>query len=76
MDIQKSIKTMVDLIWFVLTEKAFFTFPNQRRYKLWSCKNVCDALFYVLDKIYVYIQYFELSYTKSVEIPVKIAPLL
>ena len=31
--------------------KAFFTSSDQRRYILWSCQNVCDALSYLLDNI-------------------------
>ena len=37
---------MVHFIWFVMTEKLFFTFSDQSRYTLWSCQNVCDALPY------------------------------
>ena len=33
--------------------KAFFTSSNQSRYTLWSCQNVCDALSYLLDNIYI-----------------------
>ena len=33
--------------------KAFFTSSDQSRYTLWSCQNVCDALFYLLDNIYI-----------------------
>ena len=29
--------------------KAFFTSSDQSRYTLWSCQNVCEALFYLLD---------------------------
>ena len=32
---------------------AFFTSTNHRGYKLWSCQNVCDALSYLLDNIYI-----------------------
>ena len=35
-----------------VTRKAFLTSSDQRRYKLWSCKNACDALSYLLDTIY------------------------
>ena len=31
--------------------EAFFTSSDQSRYTLWSCQNVCDALFYPLDNI-------------------------
>ena len=33
--------------------KAFFTSSDQSRYTLWSCQNVCDALSYILDNIYI-----------------------
>ena len=33
--------------------KAFFTSSEQSRYTLWSCQNVCDALSYLLDNIYI-----------------------
>ena len=32
---------------------AFFTSSDQSRYTLWSCQNVCDALSYLLDNIYI-----------------------
>ena len=31
--------------------QAFFTSGDTKRYKLWSCQNVCDALIYILDNI-------------------------
>ena len=43
-DLQKGIKT---IIWHVMTSS------DQSRYTLWSCQNVCDALSYLLDNIYV-----------------------
>ena len=33
--------------------KAFFTSSDQSRYTLWSCQNVCDALSYLLDNVYI-----------------------
>ena len=33
--------------------QAFFTLSDQSRYTLWSCQNVCDALSYLLDNIYI-----------------------
>ena len=33
--------------------KAFFTSSDQSRYTLWLCQNVCDALSYLLDNIYI-----------------------
>ena len=43
---------MVHFTWHVMT-KAFFTSSDQSRYTLWSCQNVCDALSYLLDNIYI-----------------------
>ena len=34
-------------------KKAFLTATDHRGYKLWSCQNVCDALSYLLDNIYI-----------------------
>ena len=34
-------------------KKAFFTPTDHRGYKLWSFQNVCDALSYLLDTIYI-----------------------
>ena len=33
--------------------RAFFTSGDTKRYKLWSCQNVCEALIYLLDNIYI-----------------------
>ena len=33
--------------------QAFFTSEDTERYKLWSCQNVCGALIYLLDNIYI-----------------------
>ena len=30
-----------------------FTSGDTKRYKLWSCQNVCEALIYLLDNIYI-----------------------
>ena len=37
--------------------QAFYTSGDTKRYKLWSCQNVCEASIYLLDNIYI------LSYT-------------
>ena len=50
---KRAIKTMVHFIWHVMTERLFFTSSDQSRYTLWSCQNVCDALSYLLDNIYI-----------------------
>ena len=31
--------------------QAFFTSGDTKRYKLWSCQNVCEALLYLFDNI-------------------------
>ena len=33
--------------------QAFFNPWDTKRYKLWSCKNVCETLIYCLDNIYI-----------------------
>ena len=33
--------------------QAFFTYADTKRYKLWSCQNVCDALIYLLNNIHI-----------------------
>ena len=32
---------------------VFFTSDDQKQFKLWSCQNVCDALIYLLDNIFI-----------------------
>ena len=40
--------------YFACNERqAFFTSEDTKRYKLWSCQNVCEALIYLLDNIYI-----------------------
>ena len=34
-------------------KKTFFTSTDQRGYTFWTCQNICDALSYVLDNIYI-----------------------
>ena len=36
-----------------LDRKAFFTSSDKNRYTLWSCQNVCGALVYLLDIIFI-----------------------
>ena len=52
-DIQKSIKNYGSLYLACNDRKAFFTSSDQSRYTLWSCQNVCDALSYLLDNVYI-----------------------
>ena len=33
--------------------QTFYTSEDTKRYKLWSCQNVCEALIYLLDNIYI-----------------------
>ena len=33
--------------------QAVFTSGDTKRYKRWSCQNVCEALIYLLDNIYI-----------------------
>ena len=35
-------------------KNAFFTSEQPKRYKLWSCQKMCDALFYHLDNILIF----------------------
>ena len=44
---------MVHFILACNDRKAFFSSSDQSRYTLWSCQNVCDALSYLLDNIYI-----------------------
>ena len=34
-------------------KNAFFTSEQPKRYKLWSCQKMCDALYYLLDNIFI-----------------------
>ena len=34
-------------------ERAFFTSDIYKNYKLWSCQNVCEALVYLSDNIFI-----------------------
>ena len=38
---------------FILHVTIRKRFTGHRGYKFWSCQNVCDALSYLLDNIYV-----------------------
>ena len=49
MDLQKGIKNYGSLYLACNDRNAFY----QSRYTLWSCQNVCDALSYLLDNIYI-----------------------
>ena len=34
-------------------KNAFFTSEQPKRYKLWTCQKMCDALHYLLDNIFI-----------------------
>ena len=53
MDLQKGIKNYGSLYLACNDRNAFFTSSDQSRFTLWSCQNVCDALSYLLDNIYI-----------------------
>ena len=56
--------------------QAFFTSGDTKRYKLWSCQNVCEALLYLLDNIYI--RFGTKLYRRTVGIPMgtNCAPLV
>ena len=44
----------VGSLYFACNDKhAFFTSEQPKRYKLWSCQKMCDALHYLLDNIFI-----------------------
>ena len=47
--------------------QAFFTSGVTKRYKLWSCQNVCEALIYLSDNIYI--RFGTKLYRQIVDIP-------
>ena len=55
--------------------QAFFTSGDTKRYKLWSCQNVCEALIYRLDNIYIR---FGIKLYRQIVIPIgtNCAPLV
>ena len=64
-------------LYIVCNERqAFFTSEDTKRYKLWSCQNVCEALIYLLD--YIYIRFGTKLYRQIVGIPMgtNCAPLV
>ena len=52
---------------------AFFTSEHQNRYKLWTCQNMCEALTYLLDNIFI--RFGTKLYRQSVGNPI-CAPLV
>ena len=57
-------------------KNAFFTSEQHKRYKLWSCQKMCDALHYLLDNIFI--RFSSKLYRQIVGIPMgtNCAPLV
>ena len=57
-------------------ERAFFTSDVYKNYKLWSCQNVCEALVYLLDTIFI--RFRTKVYRQTIGIPIgnNCAPLV
>ena len=57
-------------------KNAFFTSEQPKRYKLWSCQKMCDALHYLLDNIFI--RFGSKLYRQIVRIPMgtNCAPLV
>ena len=60
----------------VMTEMHFFTSEKPKKYHAWSCQNVCDALTFLLDNIFI--QFGTKLYKQVVGIPMgtNYAPLV
>ena len=50
-----------------MIKRFFFTSEQPKRYKLWSCQKMCDALHYILEN--VFIRFGSKLYRKIVGIP-------
>ena len=50
-----------------MIKMPFFTSEQPKRYKLWSCQKMCDALYYLLDNIFI--RFCSKSYRQLVGIP-------
>ena len=44
---------MAHFIWLVMIKMIFSSSEQPKRYKLWSCQKMCDALHYLLDNIFI-----------------------
>ena len=57
-------------------KNAFFTPEQPKRYKLWSCQKMCDALHYLLDNIFI--RFGSKLYRQIVDVPMgtNCAPLI
>ena len=63
-------------ILLVMIKMHFFTSEQPKRYKLWSCQKMCDALHYLLDNIFI--RFGSKLYRQIVDIPMgtNCAPLV
>ena len=52
---------------------AFFTSEKPKKYHAWSCQNVCDALTFLLDNIFI--QFGTKLYRQAVGIPMALIVL-
>ena len=57
-----------------MIKMPFFTSEQPKRYKLWSCQKMCDALHYLLDNIFI--RFGSKSYRQIVGIPKGLIVLL
>ena len=73
MDLQKGIKNYGSFYLACNGIKAFFPSSDQSRYTLWSCQNVCDALSYLLDNIYIR---FRTKFYRQIPMSTNCAPLV
>ena len=57
-------------------KNAFFTFEQPKRYELWSCQKMCDALHNLFDNIFI--RFGSKLYRQIVDIPMgtNCAPLV
>ena len=54
-------------IWLV--ERAFITSDVYKNYKIWACQNVCEALVYLLDNIFI--RFGTKVYRQTIGIPME-----
>ena len=67
---------LADILRVCNDKNAFFTSEQPKRYKLWSCQRMCDALHYLLDNIFI--RFGSTLYRQIVGIPMgtNCAPLV
>ena len=51
--IDKHLTERAHFIWLVMIKMPFFTSEQPKRYTLWPCQKMCDALHYLLDNIFI-----------------------